>query len=717
MEHLKYEVEDRTIAELLGVQNFTNEESAMLELVKNAYDAQAKCVTLDFSNGRLVIEDNGIGMSVEDIRNKWMHVGKSNKGYFSLADANGQQRILAGSKGIGRFALARLGELVTMYTKKENEGLIEWRTDWNESILYEHLHDNSFSKHGTKIEINSLRDRWTERRIANLSDYLSITYNNNDMKINILPQQKQPVQYVFQNPIIGTTHVCTIHLVYDGRGHLIGHIQNDEFLDEAKQYCTDLDIHTFDYTVNIMDELSGSSEFDLTKMELKERLEELGAFEAEFYFSLKSSTAADKDNFLYKYDTLPNRFDYGIVLYRNAFSIASFEGRRDWLELNRRVRSSPAAATHPTGAWRVRANQISGYVMIDKIRNPGLKDMANRQGLEENIDYNLFVKVLTIGISRFEEYRQHIIREINVKNKRVVRNPTPILETVLKKPESVHNLTKDQIRSLHTELDTIKKETKNVEQQKKEVEDRYHYDVRILNSFVTIGLKAAAIAHEANNDRNSIDANYDKIVSALKEYGFWEELNSPEKTKYVYKNVPELLLRSKEINHKTYIFMDTMLGQIEKSKFQICTINVKKAIDKIALKWMRDYLKLKINVLIDESIQINCAADILDTIFDNLILNSWQQNNVQNKDIIITIHASQANGILNMTYLDNGFGLSSKYLDNPRRILEVHETSRKAGHGLGMWIVNNTINMTGGEIVEIDGHNGFKIEFYLGDRL
>ena len=132
---------------------------------------------------------------------------------------------------------------------------------------------------------------------------------------------------------------------------------------------------------------------------------------------------------------------------------------------------------------------------------------------------------------------------------------------------------------------------------------------------------------------------------------------------------------------------------------------------------MRDYLKLKINVLIDESIQINCAADILDTIFDNLILNSWQQNNVQNKDIIITIHASQANGILNMTYLDNGFGLSPKYLDNPRRILEVHETSRKAGHGLGMWIVNNTINMTGGEIVGIDGHNGFKIEFYLGDRL
>lgn len=41
MERLKYIVEDSTIAELLGVQNFTNKESAILELVKNAYDAQA----------------------------------------------------------------------------------------------------------------------------------------------------------------------------------------------------------------------------------------------------------------------------------------------------------------------------------------------------------------------------------------------------------------------------------------------------------------------------------------------------------------------------------------------------------------------------------------------------------------------------------------------------------------------------------------------------
>lgn len=50
MERLKYIVEDSTIAELLGVQNFTNKESAILELVKNAYDAQAILIKLLLSS-------------------------------------------------------------------------------------------------------------------------------------------------------------------------------------------------------------------------------------------------------------------------------------------------------------------------------------------------------------------------------------------------------------------------------------------------------------------------------------------------------------------------------------------------------------------------------------------------------------------------------------------------------------------------------------------
>ena len=46
-------------------------------------------------------------------------------------------------------------------------------------------------------------------------------------------------------------------------------------------------------------------------------------------------------------------------------------------------------------------------------------------------------------------------------------------------------------------------------------------------------------------------------------------------------------------------------------------------------------------------------------------------------------------------------------------ILEPHESSRVGGHGLGMWIVNNTIKLLGGDIKSIQGIEGFLIEFYI----
>lgn len=135
MERLKYIVEDSTIAELLGVQNFTNKESAILELVKNAYDAQASTVSITFSDHSIVIVDDGIGMSKSTIYENWMHVGKSDKGYSLFGVGENDGRVLAGSKGVGRFALARLGESVAVYSVKKGEVPVKWTTDWSESIF------------------------------------------------------------------------------------------------------------------------------------------------------------------------------------------------------------------------------------------------------------------------------------------------------------------------------------------------------------------------------------------------------------------------------------------------------------------------------------------------------------------------------------------------------------------------------------------------------
>lgn len=711
MEELKYVIEDSTIAELLGVQNFSTDEAAILELVKNAYDANALNLKIIFMNDTLQILDNGIGMSVEDIKRHWMHIGKSSKKY-EIVDENKQKRIQAGSKGVGRFALSRLGTNVYMKTKKEGDIGVVWKTDWNSSMLEQ---DDNIGGEGTDITIYGLREKWNKKRITNLCRYLEKTYYDTAMEIEIISgdyNEKVPVH--FPEAKVGINCRCNIILKYQD-GLLETMIYSDEFEDEAIQYCSHINMRQYVTRVNVIEELRGSEIDELLDDGIDTIVENLGSFSANFFFNL-TSTKTDKEKFMYKYLDTPQHVESGIILYRNAFSISSYEGKKDWLGLGKRSRKSPAAASHPTGAWRVRENQMAGFVLIDKKENAVLQDMANRQGLDENIYYQLFVEILLVGIREFERYRQSIVRKISVKNQPEEKKTTPVSDRVISKPSSVNEFTKDEAKQLAEEIKGYKKEGKQYQKDKEEVEARYRYDVRILNVLATTGLKASSIAHEMKNDRNAIFENYENIVDALKEYGMWDDLNSLENTRKSYKNVPYLLKNNDIVGKKLVTFMDTMLEEIEKKQFEAKYQSVADILTISKQVWERDYAWINIVILMNEDIVYQISEDMLQVIFDNLILNSVQQNeNTQKLNIII--EAIERNGFLKFRYSDDGKGLDIKYKTNPSKILEVHETTRKKGHGLGMWIVNNTCIMSGGEIQKIGGEDGFSIEFTIGGKL
>ena len=449
MEKLKYVIEDSTIAELLGVQNFTNAESAILELVKNAYDAEVLNLTIKFNENQLIIEDDGIGMNAEDIKKYWMHIGKSQKKY-NIIDKNNKNRVLAGSKGLGRFALARLGENIRLFSKKENDNSVVWTTDWNSSKLD---YDNTFNKNGTKIIIDNLRDKWGKRKVENLANFLQKIYNDDSMKIKLLYNNEEKIiKKYFLEPILGENCTTNINLFYDSiKRNLIIEIKSDEFQEEAKKYCPDIDLKFQNFIINLSDELKG--DFDLDNNEIDTVLTEIGNFKAQFYFYIASSTQ-EVEKFLYKYKIIPNPLKSGIVLYRNAFGISSYEGNKDWLGLGKRARKSPAAASHPTGAWRVRENQLSGMIEIDKKDNKKLQDLSNRQGLEENIYYQVFIEIINRGIKEFERYRQEIIRKIvkNNKNDLKLEKKESIINRIISNPKLLEKLSIDDKKELVIEL-------------------------------------------------------------------------------------------------------------------------------------------------------------------------------------------------------------------------------------------------------------------------
>ncbi len=717
MEKLKYIIEDSTISEVLGVQNFTNEESAVLELVKNAYDAQSVDVIIVISKSQIIIEDNGIGMNRQKILEAWMHVGISDKEYIVGDGEN--SRVLAGSKGVGRFAIARLGAEASVYTKMDGQEAILWKTDWNTNTLetcYE------MKRRGTKIVIGKLWDNWTEPRVCNLREFLSRTYNDDKMKIQIdYKEDRKTVMRYFGKIQLGVNCVSIIRLQYlAGFQKLICDIKSDEFKENVKELCPGINIKEQKTELNIVNEL------DYIKNELyeeaateewKELLENVGNFSAELYFSLKNPSTFDAEKYFYKRKILDERYESGVILYRNAFSISSYEGKKDWLGFGKRSRKSPAAASHPSGSWRVRENQMSGKVIIDKKENKGLSDLMNRQGLVENDIYKVFIAIIITGINYFERYRQNIIRCIaNKYNESKEEKKPKVIDSVMKNPQKLMELSLEEKKLFMDELEQMKKDNKTSKNQIDETEKRYKYDIRLLNILATSGLKATSIAHELYNDRNSIDENVDYIINALKRYELWDVVNDFENTKYMHRDIPALLEKNRRVNKRIINFMDVMLSESEKDQFVPEDVNIYEFFINIKSVWEKDYSWINIQLHIEESLEYRSSKDIFRVIFDNLILNSIQQNDAENI-LEIHIYAEKKGKYINMMYMDKGKGLSEKYKFEPLRILEVHETSRKKGHGIGMWIVNNTIVNTGGEIKKIEGLDGFKIEFMLGDKI
>ncbi len=110
------------IKNIIGKELINNDNVAVMELVKNSYDAGAKNVTVEFrnlknpdrKNHELIIADDGIGMTKEDIENKWLNLAYSIKRVQNAQN----NRLQAGNKGIGRFSCDRLGKQLDIYTKK-----------------------------------------------------------------------------------------------------------------------------------------------------------------------------------------------------------------------------------------------------------------------------------------------------------------------------------------------------------------------------------------------------------------------------------------------------------------------------------------------------------------------------------------------------------------------------------------------------------------------
>ena len=207
-----FKITPRIIAHL-GEDLIKNESIAVLELVKNSYDAYAsKCdVYFDDKNGKIDsihITDNGCGMNLDTIKNVWLVIGTDNK--KKILQQKEVERYPLGEKGIGRLGVHKLGKKITLISKTQDDSEVELKIDWNkldaansiEGFPVE-INVNLFPRYfnegetGTKIIIESLKTNWDRRQLRDIyrnimslhspfedsSDKFDVTIHSNNNKL------------------------------------------------------------------------------------------------------------------------------------------------------------------------------------------------------------------------------------------------------------------------------------------------------------------------------------------------------------------------------------------------------------------------------------------------------------------------------------------------------------------------------------------------------
>lgn len=199
---------------IIGKDLITDDNIAVLELVKNSFDAGSKKVDITFKNilknddsekikfptdksSKLIIKDEGIGMAEFDITEKWLNIAYSEK--KEKKEEFG--RVLAGNKGVGRFSCDRLGRFLTIYSKKKGEPynklFIDWKVFEKEGQIDFNIQDVEFEienlnekdfvsstgyakfESGTILEIACLREYWHSNKIVSLKRQLERLINPN----------------------------------------------------------------------------------------------------------------------------------------------------------------------------------------------------------------------------------------------------------------------------------------------------------------------------------------------------------------------------------------------------------------------------------------------------------------------------------------------------------------------------------------------------------
>jgi signal transduction histidine kinase len=432
----------------LGEELISNEVVAVIELVKNAYDADATHVMIRFkpplepNKGQIEVIDNGHGMELKLVESVWMEPATPSKRGKVRRTPKYKRRFL-GEKGIGRFASSRLAYELEVISRREGQekevyGIFDWRQFedenkyldqifilWDQRIAEEikpggtidilwvadrKMPKNEQREKGTILRMSCLKQKWEAHHFEDLRRGLArlvspkLAKRNEDTKdpgfeVELcLPPEYSQFSSKIQPPAILKHPHYTISGTVNGDGKFT--ITYRVLAEGLNQTFTGQFLRVLDAKGGFELRDIGSEEAGENKKPNETRPIECGPIELD----LRVWDRDELGNVVQKtHSTIQDvRGDLdtvaGINIYRDDFRVLPYgEPQDDWLRLDLRRVQNPTL--------RLSNNQIYGVVQISADTNPKLKDQSNREGLDENQALNDLRDILTDVLSKLEALR------------------------------------------------------------------------------------------------------------------------------------------------------------------------------------------------------------------------------------------------------------------------------------------------------------------------
>lgn len=698
MEHkIEFKPRARMLLQL-GDQLIRSESIALLEVVKNSYDANASKATIsmkkvdDPKNGEIIIEDDGEGMDAKIIRDVWMQPGSEYKEKLINERQQGdEKRMPIGGKGIGRFGVHKLGYQIELTSKKEKSKEVTIKIDWRDFEadklldeikidLTEHDNPTYFSqgKTGTRIVIRELKNQWSRGAIRDL--YRAI--NSLNSPFETADSFKTYFKLDNQNWLKGLTQFEDIksHALYYAEAI----IENDEIkslnyefrpwdtMTKLKKRSVQLpnkEIKNLRMVEQVIDEETKKKK----QVSLDLSTHKIGSIKLKLLIFDRSSKVlslgvSDKKGFKEYLDV-----NGGMRVFRNGIRVYDYgEPGNDWLNLDMMRVNQPGKT--------ISNNIIIGAVSLDRSESKDLEEKTNREGFIENEAYRKFVSAIRFALDK-------ILTQRNLDKAEVRKHysPSAISEPVIGHLKTLHEKVSQKVKDKDLQKDLLDSIAN--------IEKDYNTINEIYTRSASAGLSLSIVMHE--------------IIHMI------SELASAVDQKPTDNHVKQLV----KTLQKTVGDYAGVIKQSNKTKGNLVKIT-SQALSNIQFRIKAH--KVDVIRLFEKRTKINsdvsCAQNLVTSTIINLIDNSiwWQEyDKVKNKKILIDI-VEYPEKHISLLIADNGPGFSIP----PEEAVKPFISDKPGGMGLGLHLADEVMKGQKGSLIFPDPYD-FEIpeEFQNGAKL